>query len=380
MLLFCLLVTLGCLANARAEQLGNTSSNNSEAFSSAIRGSVFQATTGFLATSISVDLDCEWYLDPDVAVAVYTAYTASNWPETLLSSTGYANAHDGWNTYTLNPAVPILPGQKYFLCVDIHDPIQMTEIRASTSIPGTRWYKEADAPFPNPFSPDGLGPNNTLAIYISGPAFTPTQTSTPTPTLTTTPTLTVTPTATPTPSVTMTPTVTLTPTLTMTSTITATPTNSPTSSPSVTPSPTLESSPALTGTSTGTPAATPSLTATPATPLPGTPTSTQTCSAAATAVRFDVDVMAYPQPANQGRVYFRFAVEAPSQVRFEIYNMLGECVCRWTEDHPEVGYSRSAWDCRDVAPGVYLYRLVFRTALAERTTPLKKAVVMKTRH
>lgn len=118
--------------------------------------------------------------------------------------------------------------------------------------------------------------------------------------------------------------------------------------------------------------------------FPGTPTLTATRIATATGtntpVRFDVDVVVYPQPANQGKVNFRFAVEAPSQVGFEIYNMLGECVCRWTENHPEVGYARSAWDCRNVAPGIYLYRLKFRTALGERVTPLKKVAIVDFGH
>lgn len=88
-------------------------------------------------------------------------------------------------------------------------------------------------------------------------------------------------------------------------------------------------------------------------------------------------MVVYPQPGTGDRLHFWYALEAPARVRFEIYNVAGEKAAVWEEDHAEPGYTHSSWDLREVAGGVYVYRLRFERAESVRTTEWKKLVVVK---
>jgi hypothetical protein len=140
------------------------------------------------------------------------------------------------------------------------------------------------------------------------------------------------------------------------------------------------------GVPTSTPTRLPTRTSTPTPPsnAMGTPTPTPTLSIGATpppgatfAPPAGSDVVAYPQPAVGNQANFYYLLDAPAQVHFDIFNVTGEKVASWDEDHAVAGYTRSPWAIRSVAPGIYLFRLRIRTSQGERITPWKKIVIVK---
>jgi parallel beta-helix repeat protein len=181
----------------------------------------------------------------------------------------------------------------------------------------------------------------TLTLTPSA-SITPTRTRTPTPSISPTfsATATATPTATETETFTATPTLTETMTATLTMTGTTTFTQSPTCSASVTATVT----PIGTLTATATPTSVP-------TALPTrTPTPTPICTATAPGIR------AYPNPAREF-VHFAVKLEQAGEAKVRIYNFSGEQVVEVKASLP-AGQGVLTWDCRAVAPGVYLVRLV----------------------
>ena len=76
-------------------------------------------------------------------------------------------------------------------------------------------------------------------------------------------------------------------------------------------------------------------------------------------------------------MYFYYPLEGPAQVKIEIYNVAGEKVVVLEEDQAAPGAGRTAWDIRDIAPGIYLYRIRFEYASGSRTTGWKKLVIVK---
>lgn len=76
-------------------------------------------------------------------------------------------------------------------------------------------------------------------------------------------------------------------------------------------------------------------------------------------------------------MYFLYSLDAPAEVEIEIYNVAGERVTVLRAPAGPVGSGRTAWDLREVAPGVYLYRLRVLAAAGTRTTPWKKCVIVK---
>jgi hypothetical protein len=201
---------------------------------------------------------------------------------------------------------------------------------------------------------------------------TPTVTRTGTPTATASPTATVTKTDTATATVTRTSTATATPTATFTPTPTATVTRTFSSTPTVTATPTISATYTVTPTITPTATATPSATKTPTVNPYTSPTPTLTPLPLSGS-----EILAYPQPASGEKIYFYYRLDGAAAVRVEIYNVAGEKVIDLADEAAQGGYRHLAWDIRNTAPGVYLYRLRVKEAPQETVSAWKKLVIVK---
>jgi parallel beta-helix repeat protein len=163
---------------------------------------------------------------------------------------------------------------------------------------------------------------STNVTVVPTPTVTPTPTHSPTATDSATPTVTpsVTPTltnsATPTASPTITPTYTATPIFTSTVTPTITPTDSPTASPTLTTTPTSERVVDLKG-------------------------------------KF---ALAYPNP-GVNTLNFVMNLDESVKIGILIYNLAGERIADIQEDL-SVGQQTITWNCKSIAPGIYLVRFV----------------------
>ncbi len=78
-------------------------------------------------------------------------------------------------------------------------------------------------------------------------------------------------------------------------------------------------------------------------------------------------------------MWFYYYVEHSAQVRIKVFNVLGEKVKILTNSHTGSGYHRTAWDIRDVAPGIYLYRMQIDNPSGRRDLGIRKVVIMKLR-
>jgi hypothetical protein len=267
------------------------------------------------------------------------------------------------------------------------------------------WLLEWDVATPTPTTTPSCTGTPTLTV-------TPTDTPTVTPTTTTTPTFTDTPTSTNTPTdtstitlthtPTTTPSFTITPTTTQTNTLTHTPTVTPTFtitqtstfSPTPTTTPTFTYSPTHTITLTKTVSATitptasvtitstisPTASISPTITLTATATSTVSPSVTTTPAPWRIGserVVAYPAPAQGDTVWFYYYVDGPADVVIDIYNLVGEHGHAIRSYHPTAGYQRVSWDIRQVAPGLYFYRLKMKTASGEKQLGIQKLVVVK---
>jgi hypothetical protein len=85
---------------------------------------------------------------------------------------------------------------------------------------------------------------------------------------------------------------------------------------------------------------------------------------------------AYPNPFNPS-TNIRYALKEGSKVRVEIYNVKGQLMRVYENDHADPGYYQIMWDGKDIngnkaASGVYLYRMT-----AGKYTSSKKMVLAK---
>ncbi len=79
----------------------------------------------------------------------------------------------------------------------------------------------------------------------------------------------------------------------------------------------------------------------------------------------------YPNPFNPTTL-IRYALPVDCQVRLDIYNILGQRVTTLVDGHQKAGYKRVTWNVRDMASGVYFYRLT-----AGDFTSIRKMVFLK---
>ncbi|MCD4813640.1 hypothetical protein K8S19_08110 [bacterium] len=127
-------------------------------------------------------------------------------------------------------------------------------------------------------------------------------------------------------------------------TATATPTRTITFTATVTPTITLTGTITLTQTVSPTLTVTPTATVTPDNPL------------------LNVDLggrpaLAFPNPAKS-EMRFVLHLEQAAQVEIMLYNLIGERVAVLQENLPEGPGQSLDWDCKDVAPGVYMARVI----------------------
>lgn len=169
-----------------------------------------------------------------------------------------------------------------------------------------------------------------------------------------------------------TPTPTITKTFTVTWTFTTTPTitHTYTCTPSSTISPTPTISPTVTQTKTAT------ITRTITETVTRTVTITQT-GTMTPYVLANTEVICYPAPAVGREAWFYYHVTKPSDVKIEIFNVLGEKALVLADHHDELGYRRTRWDISAVATGVYLYRLSITNADGTQTSGFKKMMIVK---
>jgi len=85
---------------------------------------------------------------------------------------------------------------------------------------------------------------------------------------------------------------------------------------------------------------------------------------------------AYPNPFNPS-TNIRYQLMDPARVRIDIYNVKGQLMRVYENDHSDPGYYQINWDGRDAngksaASGVYLYRMT-----AGKHTSSKKMVLAK---
>jgi hypothetical protein len=86
----------------------------------------------------------------------------------------------------------------------------------------------------------------------------------------------------------------------------------------------------------------------------------------------------YPNPFNPV-THIKYAVPKPSQVRIEIYNILGQRVQTLLNEEKPPGYYVVEFDASSLASGFYIYRLSARQAgmQAEGFMDIRKMIVIK---
>ena len=87
-------------------------------------------------------------------------------------------------------------------------------------------------------------------------------------------------------------------------------------------------------------------------------------------------VYTYPNPARGDSLTFKFYVAYKASVAIDVYNVAGEKVARLTKENCPAGLtSEIAWNIRDIASGVYVYRVQAESASGRKTVTKKLAVI-----
>jgi hypothetical protein len=88
-------------------------------------------------------------------------------------------------------------------------------------------------------------------------------------------------------------------------------------------------------------------------------------------------VITYPSPARGKEVWFYYYLDEPSQVEIECFNLIGEKGSTLSNTHASSGYQRTQWDIRNVAPGIYFYRMRITGMTQSKTIGPYKLVIVK---
>lgn len=158
------------------------------------------------------------------------------------------------------------------------------------------------------------------------------------------------------------PTPTMTPSFTPTVTATVTPTLSATTSVTVTPSPTSSTTPTSTPTATISATSTVSATITVTSTISTTSTISPTGTVSPTVTRTKTTIMdgevvlPVPNPARD-EMRFILSLEEAAKVKLDIYNLSGERIGQ-LQNNFGPGEAWMNWNCREVAPGIYLLRVL----------------------
>lgn len=79
----------------------------------------------------------------------------------------------------------------------------------------------------------------------------------------------------------------------------------------------------------------------------------------------------YPNPFN-AKTTIDYQLPATSDVKLEVYNLLGERLAILVDEKQEAGYRSAAWDASDVSSGLYFYKLTARDFTETRRMILVK--------
>ena len=90
-------------------------------------------------------------------------------------------------------------------------------------------------------------------------------------------------------------------------------------------------------------------------------------------------VQAYPSPAKGDTVWFYFSGKDVTKVTIAIYNVAGEqvVVLNETPQWLQGNYYRTSWNIRNVAPGIYLYRLRLENPVGAKELRNQRLVIVK---
>lgn len=93
------------------------------------------------------------------------------------------------------------------------------------------------------------------------------------------------------------------------------------------------------------------------------------------AVFADNEVYTYPNPARGDTVTFKFRVAYKSYVKIDVYNVAGEKVAALERQNCPAGQaSEIAWDVRNIASGIYIYRMEAQSPSGSRSVIKKLGI------
>ncbi len=340
---------------------------DSASFSGEIRGNEFLAMSGYSGTgyiAVYVESSPGGNL---MRAALYEELSDGTVTNLLSQSNAQTVLPGQWNFLPLTSAVSLTGSSLYYLGFQFQN-AATTRRDPTGGIERTKTFTFAS--FPQPFGTYVVSTANTYSIYFTDTG--PTPTASPSLTVTPVPSLTATRTRTPTSTPTRTRTQTATPTWTWTRTATQTGTGTPSFTPTLSCTPSITPTLTTTATPSASPTASPTYSPTPLV------TATPSCTLAAT--EFPVapgQVISYPAPAKGDEVWFYYTTGGATRAVFELFNIAGEKIARLENRHEAPGAARTRWDLKNVAPGVYLYRLRLESGKEVKEFPMKKVVVIK---
>jgi hypothetical protein len=278
--------------------------------------------------------------DAQYRLALYSNTYSGSTPcaDARLRETGTQWIYNGtgWYSQTVSPYT-VQAGTIYWLAFQTSSSNNYDHARYAFDPPDefrSEFWNYSWNTFPNTLgtSPDSVG-NWYYSVYAEVTSFTPTRTPTATPTPTTTR------------SRTPTPTVTISPTLT----------------PVLSPTPTFTATPSSTVTRTCTPA----------------PTLTQTLTPFPVSDLTGDKLVLYPNPARGNQVQCAFIAAGAGTAEFVLFNAAYQKVAGYSRSIPAAGPRVESLSTAELAPGVYLCRLVLVTSGNRRALPVAKLIVIK---
>jgi hypothetical protein len=88
-------------------------------------------------------------------------------------------------------------------------------------------------------------------------------------------------------------------------------------------------------------------------------------------------IVTYPSPAKGPTLWFYYHLSGPAKIYIDIYNPAGEKVFIVEDEKAAGGYVKTPWDIRQVAPGLYVYRLKYEDSNGMHDSGLKRLVIVK---
>jgi hypothetical protein len=93
----------------------------------------------------------------------------------------------------------------------------------------------------------------------------------------------------------------------------------------------------------------------------------------------DEYVYAFPSPAKGDKVYFKFLLYQPAKIKVYVYDIAGNLVWKSSElefEEQDVGKTHVVeWDIKDVATGMYIFRLEGKNDTQKKNVIKRFAVI-----